>query len=119
MPKRHRSKTAFREKQFQLIGQSWHVEKTCRETIGTNYQRKCGTLSSGRRALGRKRRTHPLAQGLLKALREPESEWPSGARKKWLQTAAHIFDLIYKGDGGGIEVILARADQFAAAARDE
>jgi hypothetical protein len=32
-------------------------------------------------------------------------------RKKWLQTAAHIFDLIYKGDGGGIEIILARADR--------
>jgi hypothetical protein len=31
---------------------------------------------------------------------EPESDWPAAARVKWLQTAANIFDLIYKGDGG-------------------
>jgi hypothetical protein len=30
----------------------------------------------------------------------PETEWTTQARAKWLQTAANIFDLIYKGDGG-------------------
>jgi hypothetical protein len=43
---------------------------------------------------------HPFIQGLLQTLPEPESDWPSAARVKWLQTAANIFDLIYKGDGG-------------------
>ena len=54
---------------------------------------------------------HPFVQGLLKTLPEPETEWPSSARVKWLQTAANIFDLIYKGDGGGIAVTGARADR--------
>jgi hypothetical protein len=27
-------------------------------------------------------------------------EWPVAERAKWLQTAANIFDLIYKGEGG-------------------
>ena len=39
------------------------------------------------------------------------SGWPSPARVKWLQTAANIFDLIYKGEGGGIVVSAARADR--------
>jgi hypothetical protein len=43
---------------------------------------------------------HPFIQGLLQTLPEPESDWPSAARVKWLQTAANIFDLIYKGEGG-------------------
>lgn len=54
---------------------------------------------------------HPFVQGLLKTLPEPESDWPSAARAKWLQTAANIFDLIYKGEGGGIVVTAARADR--------
>jgi hypothetical protein len=43
---------------------------------------------------------HPFIQGLLQTLPEPETEWAVSARAKWLQTAANIFDLIYKGDGG-------------------
>lgn len=43
---------------------------------------------------------HPFIQGLLQTLPPPETEWPAIARQKWLQTAANIFDLIYKGDGG-------------------
>jgi hypothetical protein len=38
-------------------------------------------------------------------LPDPDSdeEWPLDKRVKWLQTAANLFDLIYKGEGG-IEV---------------
>lgn len=54
---------------------------------------------------------HPFVQGLLKTLPAPETDWPSAARIKWLQTAANIFDLIYGGDGGGIAVTAARADR--------
>jgi hypothetical protein len=45
---------------------------------------------------------HPFIEGLLKTLPDPESdeEWPLDKRIKWLQTAANIFDLIFKGDGG-------------------
>jgi hypothetical protein len=45
---------------------------------------------------------HPFIEGLLKTLPDPDSdeEWPLEKRVKWLQTAANIFDLIYKGDGG-------------------
>jgi len=46
---------------------------------------------------------HPFIQGLLRTLPDPDADWPLAQRVKWLQTAANIFDLIYKGDGG-IEV---------------
>lgn len=53
---------------------------------------------------------HPFIQGLLLKLPEPETEWELAQRVKWLQTAANIFDLIYKGDGG-IDVRSAIADR--------
>jgi len=37
-------------------------------------------------------------------------EWAVAERAKWLQTAANIFDLIYKGEGG-ITVSFARAER--------
>lgn len=46
---------------------------------------------------------HPFIKGLLQTLPKPDTEWPGPARAKWLQTAANIFDLIYKGEGA-IEV---------------
>ena len=44
---------------------------------------------------------HPFIKGLLEKLPEPETEWPIQARVKWLQTAANIFDLMYKSDDQG------------------
>ena len=60
-------------------------------------------------------RLHPFIQGLLDtipSIPDPKEkpEWPVSERVKWLQTAANIFDLIYKGDGG-ISVNYARADR--------
>jgi hypothetical protein len=42
---------------------------------------------------------HPFIQGLLKTLPEPETNWAIEGRAKWLQAAANIFDLMYKGSG--------------------
>lgn len=42
---------------------------------------------------------HPFIDGLLKTLPPPQSSWSVAERVKWLQTAASIFGLIYKGDG--------------------
>ena len=42
---------------------------------------------------------HPFIQGLLDTLPEPNTNWAIEGRAKWLQTAANIFDLIYKGSG--------------------
>jgi hypothetical protein len=42
---------------------------------------------------------HPFVQGLLDTLPEPGTNWAIEGRAKWLQAAAHIFDLIYGGDG--------------------
>ncbi|AMN43231.1 hypothetical protein [Rhodoplanes sp. Z2-YC6860] len=53
----------------------------------------------------------PLIIGLFQKLPEPEADWPVAARLKWLQTAANIFDLLYKGDGGGISMSAARAER--------
>jgi len=41
-------------------------------------------------------RKHPLIEGLLKELPEPQSEWNSEDRKKWLEMASTIFNVIYK-----------------------
>jgi hypothetical protein len=53
---------------------------------------------------------HPFIEGLLQSLPKPEEDWPAAGRVKWLQTAANIFDLIYKGDGG-IKIELAMAQR--------
>jgi hypothetical protein len=42
---------------------------------------------------------HPFIQGLLDTLPEPATNWTIEGRAKWLQAAANIFDLIYKGSG--------------------
>lgn len=42
---------------------------------------------------------HPFISGLLQTLPAPDTEWAIRDRAKWLQTAANIFSLIYKGDG--------------------
>ena len=41
----------------------------------------------------------PFIQGLLEKLPEPNTNWAVEGRAKWLQTAANIFDLMYKGSG--------------------
>lgn len=47
---------------------------------------------------------HPFIQGLLKTLPKPEQAWPVEHRVRWLQTAAGIFDLIYKGNDNSSRV---------------
>lgn len=41
---------------------------------------------------------HPLIEGLLKELPDPNSEWQLEARLRWLQAATNIFALIYSDD---------------------
>lgn len=51
---------------------------------------------------------NPFVQGLLDTIPEPGTNWAMEGRAKWLQAAANIFDLIYKGSG---EIqIVAKAD---------
>jgi hypothetical protein len=59
-------------------------------------------LGGGNSGGGGDKPRHPFIEGLLKTLPDPDSgeEWPLERRVKWLQTAANIFDLIYKGEGG-------------------
>lgn len=64
---------------------------------------------------GGERHLHPFIQGLLDTIPDipnpmEKPEWPVPERAKWLQTAANIFDLIYKGEGG-ITVSAARAER--------
>ena len=46
-----------------------------------------------------RRGLHPFIQGLVKTLPTPDSDWSVADRVKWLQTAANVFGLIYKGAG--------------------
>jgi len=39
---------------------------------------------------------HPFITGLIKTLPAADSDWPMDGRRKWLQAASHIFELIYK-----------------------
>lgn len=54
---------------------------------------------SGSNGGGGGRGLHPFIQGLLDTLPAPATNWTVEGRAKWLQAAANIFDLIYKGDG--------------------
>jgi hypothetical protein len=42
---------------------------------------------------------HPFIQGLLDTLPQLDTNWTVEGRAKWLQAAANIFDLMYKGSG--------------------
>lgn len=67
------------------------------EAIGEDEKLRSG--GSGGFGGGRGSDLHPFIQGLLDKIPEPETDWSADARAKWLQTAASIFGLIYKGDG--------------------
>lgn len=58
---------------------------------------KAASNQSASEALGDE--YHPFIQGLLDTLPEPNTNWTVEGRAKWLQAAANIFDLIYKGTG--------------------
>lgn len=55
---------------------------------------------------------HPLIEGLLKELPEPQTEWTTEDRKKWLEMASTIFNVIYKDSDdsrGSLKVVVERA----------
>jgi hypothetical protein len=52
---------------------------------------------------------HPLIEGLIKELPQPQAEWTTEDRKKWLQMASTIFDVIYKDSDdsrGSLKVVV-------------
>jgi hypothetical protein len=54
-------------------------------------------------------RRHPLIEGLLKELPEPQAEWTTEDRKKWLEMASTIFNVIYKDSDdsrGSLKVVV-------------
>lgn len=53
---------------------------------------------------------HALILGLIQELPPIDEDWPVEGRKKWLQTAAHIFDLIYPStdDGQSLKIDIAK-----------
>jgi hypothetical protein len=63
-----------------------------------------GRGSTGNQAIS-SRTLHPFIEGLLDALPEPNTNWALEGRAKWLQAAAHNFDLMYKGADGEIVLI--------------
>lgn len=57
---------------------------------------------------------NPFIKGLLTKLPKPDSEWPQDARAKWLETAANIFDLLYKNSDDNNRVISIRLEKDSA-----
>jgi hypothetical protein len=47
---------------------------------------------------------HPFIEGLLRTLPDPDTDWPTRERIKWLKTAANMFELIYRGGTGDIDI---------------
>lgn len=52
------------------------------------------------------RSLHPFVEGLLQTMPEPGTVWTIEGRAAWLEAAANIFKLIYKGNGN----IIVKAD---------
>ncbi|MHB1937520.1 MAG: hypothetical protein ACYCOR_13160 [Acidobacteriaceae bacterium] len=55
---------------------------------------------------------HPLIEGLLKELPEPQTEWTTEERKNWLEMASTIFNVIYKNSDdsrGSLRVVVEKA----------
>lgn len=48
---------------------------------------------------------HPFIRGLLETLPQPKGDWKAEQRAEWLQAAAQVFKLIYKGDSDGTVVV--------------
>jgi hypothetical protein len=59
------------------------------------------------------RALHPFIEGLINALPEANTNWTLEGRAKWLQAAAHNFDLMYKGANGEIKVIEVKATEMS------
>jgi len=57
-----------------------------------------------------KKKRHHFIEGLLDKLPEADTEWTLEGRKKWLQTASNIFDLMYTApeDDGELSVTLTK-----------
>lgn len=61
---------------------------------------------------GEEGRRHPLIEGLLKELPEPQTEWTTEDRKKWLEMASTIFNVIYKDSDdsrGSLRVVVEKS----------
>ena len=57
-------------------------------------------------------RKHPLIEGLIRELPKPQSEWTTEDRKKWLEMASTIFNVIYKDSDdsrGSLRVVVEKA----------
>jgi hypothetical protein len=57
---------------------------------------------------------HPFIKGLLTKLPKPDEEWTQEGRAKWLETAANIFDLLYKNSDDNNRVISIRVEKDSA-----
>jgi len=58
---------------------------------------------------GNQDRRHPLIEGLLQELPPPQSEWTTEDRKKWLEMASTIFNVIYRDsedNRGSLKVVV-------------
>lgn len=57
---------------------------------------------------------HPFIKGLLTKLPKPDEEWSQEGRAKWLETAANIFDLLFKNSDDNNRVISIKVERDSA-----
>jgi hypothetical protein len=59
-----------------------------------------------------KKKLDPFIQGLLAQLPPAKAQWSQEARKKWLQLAASVFDVMYsvkEGDSGELSITVSKS----------
>jgi hypothetical protein len=88
---------------------STEPKPSAKEKIGEPEQNPLGTGGNSGNGGGGgngEDELHPFVQGLLRELPKPHSDWPLEGRKKWLQSALSIFDLIYQSTDGDRPLIV-------------
>lgn len=71
--------------------------------------------SNGGDGGGSGKKRHPLIEGLLTELPDPQTEWTTEDRKKWLEMASTIFNVIYRDSDDSRGVVRVTVEKSSSA----
>ncbi len=87
------------------------VRETAKDKKASDFSSSPSTLTNGKSGdVGTARGLDPLIQGLLNKLPDPELPWTLEGRRKWLQLALGIFDVMYTGAEEGKSLAISVED---------
>jgi hypothetical protein len=97
-----------------IVGSVASLDRNRPASEELSIEKARSTANDGSRPSG----LHPFIQGLLDTLPAPETNWTIEGRAKWLQAAAHCFDLMYMGSGE-IQITAKVGQEDATGSRNE